>query len=68
LKTDTAEVTGLMGQLSLVMLFIIIIWAKYGTVEATCIFLPIAVETLGVLNKSASQFFQALGQRISQAM
>ena len=40
--------------------------AKYGTVEATCIFLPVTGETLSVLNESASQFFQAFGKRISQ--
>jgi len=39
---------------------------KYGTVEATCIFLVVAMETLGILSEWASQFFQALGQRISQ--
>jgi len=35
--------------------------AKYGTMEATYVFLPVAVETLGVLNESSSQFFQAFG-------
>ena len=34
--------------------------------EAMRIFLLVAVETLGDLNESASQFFQSLGQKISQ--
>ena len=39
--------------------------AKYSGLEDKCIFQPIAVESLGLLNETACQFLKDLGRRIS---
>ena len=38
---------------------------KYGALSASHIFLPVAVETAGVWNKSAIELIQEIGRRIS---
>ena len=39
--------------------------AKYAILQTLCDFQPIAVETLGPINESATSFFYDLGRRIS---
>ena len=38
--------------------------AKYADLPASCIFQPIAFETLGTMNTSASNFLSDLGRKI----
>jgi len=40
--------------------------SKYSQLAQTYIFMPIAVETLGPMNKAGFQFLSELGRRISQ--
>ena len=40
--------------------------SKYSQLAQTYIFVPIAMETLGPMNKAGSQFLSELGSRISQ--